>query len=265
MAENDLGAADSLISQAEALGVQYNIFYMGDTPKKARRDLERRRNAAPAKPSTLSSPRAADNNKKAPTTDPFAGRVVDPPPGAPNDQQVTPLPNVDSAANPNQSPLRVARLALAVGDVRRAGEFVARARAMRLNYQPADDNPEKVEIAIRKYQELSNLDKNTEAYARSYAHNMVEQADGLARWGELDEAERLAGRAAAMRLVYGPFEQNPQDVLQRIAEARRQAGVGVSPARAGDRRDQTAYGARRRPRPRHKRRATPAHRAGRRP
>ena len=123
--------------------------------------------------------------------------------------------------------MRVARLALAVGDVRRAGEFVARARAMRLNYQPADDNPDKVESAIRKYQELSNLDKNTEAYARNSARCMTEQADALAQWGELDEAERLAGRAAAMRLVYGPFEQKPQDVLQRIAEARRRAGSGA--------------------------------------
>ena len=35
-----------LISQAEALGVQYSVFYMGDTPKKARRDLERKRNAS---------------------------------------------------------------------------------------------------------------------------------------------------------------------------------------------------------------------------
>ena len=48
------------------------------------------------------------------------------------------------------------------------------------------------------------------------------------RWGELDEAERLAGRAAAMRLAYGPFEQKPQDLLQRIADARR-----LGPGRAG--------------------------------
>ena len=47
----------------------------------------------------------------------------------------------------------------------------------------------------------------------------MDQADGLVRWGEHDEAERLAGRAASMRIVYGPFEQKPQDLLQRIAAA----------------------------------------------
>ncbi len=106
---------------------------------------------------------------------------------------------------------------------------------MGLNYQPSDDTPDKVETAIRKYQELSGFDKNTEAYARSYARCMMEQADGLARWGEYDEAERLAGRAAAMRLAYGPYEQKPQDMLQRIVDARRQANVrtAAAPSAAG--------------------------------
>ena len=59
MAENNLTAADSLISQAEALGVQYNFFYMGDTPKKARQALDRKRNSAaasPTKPSQIFAP-----------------------------------------------------------------------------------------------------------------------------------------------------------------------------------------------------------------
>ena len=55
--ENNLTAAESLISQAEALDVQYGPFYFGDTPKKARRDLERKRaccgRAGQTKPSFL--------------------------------------------------------------------------------------------------------------------------------------------------------------------------------------------------------------------
>ena len=39
MAENDFVAAEKLISQAEALGVDYGPFCFGDTPKKAMRDL----------------------------------------------------------------------------------------------------------------------------------------------------------------------------------------------------------------------------------
>jgi hypothetical protein len=269
MAENDLVAADSLVSQAEALGVQYNALYMGDTPKKARRDLDRKRNApgvAAAKPSQMLAPLGLNKNKQAPTSDPFAGRGVNPAAGAPDAGQVTPLPKVDGAspiralaaqANPplqtpadqanrpagpgvndarppvalnpnmvasagnaapvaNNSPLRTARLALAVGDVRRAAEQLQQAKGMQVNYQPLDDTPDKVEMAIRKYQEMSALDKSTEAYRRAYARNLLEQADALLRWGDQDEAERLASRAAGMQIVYGPFEQKPQDLLQRL-------------------------------------------------
>jgi general secretion pathway protein D len=288
MAENDLAAAESLISQAEALGVQYNGLYLGDTPKKARRDLERKRSAAgPTKPSQLFAPLGLNRNKQAPTADPFAGRPAELPSGLPEAGRVTPLPSVNAtsqvrspsaqgplpmaptgqlyptmqpgeneiqtpgssirrpeppamgraagapaglAARPgNDSPLRVARLALAVGDVRRAGDLVQQAKALRINYQPLDDTPERVEAAIRKYQDLSSLDKNTEAYRRAYARNLMEQSDALVRWGEPDEAERLAGRAAGMQITYGPFEAKPQDILERIAAARRQGGRPTAP------------------------------------
>jgi general secretion pathway protein D len=281
MAENDVAAADSLISQAESLGIQYGPFYMGDTPKKARRDLDRKRNsagAAPTKPSQMFAPFGLNkNNKKAPTTDPFAGRPAASAAGAPEAEGVASAPKVDApgltpspatagrwpmqpptnaghqmiepgenevrgpvqsqqnaaaagaptgAPGPtaSPSPLRAARLALAVGDVRRAAELVQQAKGMRVNYQPLDDTPERVEAAIAKYQELSNLDKRTEAYRRAYARNMMDQGDALMRWGEPDEAERLASRAAAMQIVYGPFEQKPQDLLERIASVRRQGG-----------------------------------------
>jgi general secretion pathway protein D len=279
MAENNLAAAETLISQAEALGVQYNIFYMGDTPKKARRDLERKggasSGAAPTKPSQMFSPLGPGGNKSIPTSDPFAGRATDPTAGAPDmrQQQVVPLPKTDMvgavppptagvpspvvspyrimepgendvrvpgatgrnmavAAAPvndagnaaHNSPLRAARLALAFGDVHRATELVLQAKRMQMNYQPLDDSPDKVEAAIRRFQELSNLDKNSEAYRRAYARNLMEQADALLRWGERDEAERLAGRAASMQVVYGPFEQKPQDLLARIAGMPPQGG-----------------------------------------
>ena len=78
--------------------------------------------------------------------------------------------------------------------------------------------------AISKYIELSGLDKETEAYARSYARSLMEQAGALAQWSEFDEAERLADRASKIRLAYGPLEQKPEDVLKRIADMRNRAG-----------------------------------------
>ncbi|MBU4272492.1 MAG: hypothetical protein KKA28_11585 [Planctomycetes bacterium] len=271
MAENDLSAADALISKAEALDVRYGRFYMGDTPQKARRDLERTRNSAgalPIKPSKLFSPFGLNKKKQAPSSDPFTGHAVEKSTPAAGAGKVTPLPTVESTqvrspsaegSSPmqpppgrpypitqpgendarapgadrtaNGNPLREARLALAVGDVRRAAEFVRQARAMQVNYRPLDDTPEKVETAIRKYSELSGLDKSTEAYARAYARNLMEQADALARWSEYDEASRLADRAAGMRITYSPFEQKPQDLLGRIAAARKQvAGRPIAAA-----------------------------------
>ena len=301
--ENNFSAAEALITQAEALGVQYSVFYMGDTPKKVRRDLERKRGAAaatpPTKPSQMFDPLGLNRNKNVPTSDPFAGRSIDPAAGpADTKQQVVPLPKTDvagEASSPtaagsspvqpplappyrimepgennvgvptatgrtavggpasvdgagtmaHHSPLRAARLALAFGDVRRATELAQQAKRVPVNYQPLDDTPDKVEAAIRRYEEVSNLDKNSEAYRRAYARNLMEQADALLRWGERDAAERLASRAVSMQVVYGPFEQKPQDLLARIAGTREQgdgrqmapppaapenAGVSASPA-----------------------------------
>ena len=98
MAENDLAAAESLIAQSEALGVEYNSFHLGDTPKKARRDLDRKRSASgPAKPSQLFSP-LAGNKKNVPASDPFAGRLNETPSPSTDIRQVLPLPRVENGA-----------------------------------------------------------------------------------------------------------------------------------------------------------------------
>ncbi|MBN1394317.1 MAG: hypothetical protein JW959_04790, partial [Pirellulales bacterium] len=260
MDENDLATAETLIAKAEALDVQYGWYYTGDTPKKARRDLERkRRSSSPVKPSKLFAPFGANKNKQAPGSDPFAGHAVETTSQSAASGNLTPLPTIEPlpspapshpaatppyattqpgangahaprlAATAADSPLRVARLALAVGDVRRASEFVSRARAAHASYRPEDDTPDKVESAIKKHVELAGLDKNSEAYARAYVRNLMEQADALVYWGEYDEAERLAGRAAGVKLVYGPFEQKPYELLKRIAAMRKQAATPQSP------------------------------------
>jgi general secretion pathway protein D len=273
MAENDLAAAESLIAQSEALGVEYNSFHLGDTPKKARRDLDRKRSAAgPAKPSQLFSP-LAGTKKNVPASDPFAGRLNNTPPPSTDIRQVLPLPRVDSGApaelpavlknassqamvdrnypstEPNENDLALppflakgsaervgpggseirigsgsillaARRALAVGDIRRAGECVQQAKNQNLQYGALDDTPEKVDAAIRKMQDLASLDKNTEAYRRAYSRNLMEQAEALLRQGETDEAERLCNVAAGQQVTYNLIETKPQDLLSRIASMR---------------------------------------------
>jgi general secretion pathway protein D len=274
MAENDLTAAESLIAQAEALGVEYNAFHLGDTPKKARRDLERKRSAGrPTKPSQLFSP-LLGTKKNIPTDDPFTGRLHEAPANLPESRQVTPLPRIQGgpadklpttlsvtslpgaaessypSTEPSENdldlppfllkgpsaekipsgggsaagkvnPLLTARRALAVGDLRRAEEFAQQAKNQNLQYAPLDDTPEKVQAAVRKMQDLATLDKNTEAYRRTFARNMMEQAEAFLRYGEMDEAERLANQAAQQRATYSPIESKPQDLLARIGAMRR--------------------------------------------
>ena len=75
MAENDLAGAESLIAAAEALGVRYSLLHVGDSPHKARRDLQRKLSAAgksPARPGRLFSRLPSQKNDT--RTDPFAGR-----------------------------------------------------------------------------------------------------------------------------------------------------------------------------------------------
>src|SRR5690242_4095608 len=43
MAEQNWEAADSLVSRAEAMNVKFGMFFIGDTPQKARRDLQLKR------------------------------------------------------------------------------------------------------------------------------------------------------------------------------------------------------------------------------
>ncbi|MGW8256137.1 MAG: hypothetical protein ACWGMZ_01495 [Thermoguttaceae bacterium] len=271
MAENDLTAAESLITQAESLKVEYSVFHLGDTPKKARRDLQRKlRAGAPTRPSQIFTP-FMGKNKKASAKDPFVARGRAIPGIFPEPRQVMPLPRVGSSSataqssggsaldalnanypstKPNEddfqlsalfskSPVRKnatgnnsdiasnhnyllqARLALAVGDMHRAAEFLQRQKNQNLQYAPMDDSPEKVEAVMRKMQDIGSMEKNTEAYCRVYARNLLEQAEGLLVYNQWDEAERLANVAAMQRATYAANETKPQDVATRIANMRR--------------------------------------------
>ncbi len=253
MSENDLQAAGTLITQAEALGVQYSPLHLGDTPSKLRREFDRlAQSRQPSGSGQLFGSVLGPKTQPSPV-DPFSAARQNGQLQTQNasTSKVTPLPPTDS---PFQAPtsaqtsqfglssdnnpagkatsmaagqiLLDARRALAVGDVRRAEGLLQRVRSMNVPYGPQDDNPDKVDLQVRAYSDLMSQREqrgNTEAYRRQYARLLMEQADGLLRWRELDEAERLASLAAQQHVMYNPYEPKPQDLLQRIATARRQA------------------------------------------
>ncbi len=321
LAENDLKAADLLITQAESLGVEYSPLYFGDTPQKARRDLDRRLHSegrTPVASGQLLPPILA-RQPKSPPTDPFTDRKSrqshsaglgesktaakscilnarrelsrgnlagatqwyykavgqDATFGANEDSPeklaadirkmggqlsgaaVTPLPPTDQVTrvppaadrrnsasdSTGQQPkeghaaagrlLLEARRALAYGDVRRATALIEQAKSLNINYGPADDTPERVETQVTAYRELKADEPQrgrTESYRRQYARILMEQAEGLLRWQDYDEAERLATEAARQHVTYSPFEPNPKNLLNRISAMRSQHRSPISSA-----------------------------------
>lgn len=135
------------------------------------------------------------------------------------------------------SPLLVARRALAVGDVRRASAAVEAAKQKSAKYGPHDDTPDRVEAAIRDYlqaMELINAQQDNEASRHQLAVLLMDQAQQLVRWKDYDEAERLVQNVQSMKVGYGPFEQKPEAILEKIAAARSgQAGAGAELAAEG--------------------------------
>jgi general secretion pathway protein D len=76
MAEGNLETAESLVSRSESMKTDYGLFHMGDTPKKARRDLEKARESQGVKP-------AGDPFAGRSPLAPGAGAAATPPMGAP--------------------------------------------------------------------------------------------------------------------------------------------------------------------------------------
>ncbi|MCS7238323.1 MAG: general secretion pathway protein GspD [Thermoguttaceae bacterium] len=307
MAENDLQAARALLSQAEALGVQYPPLYPGDTPQKLRRDLDRKTQALQAtrgtgllgalvgkdEPPVPTDPFAAGGDQKALARQyllegrkalaagnleeaaawyrkavelqvPFDANEDSParlaadilrqggqlaPPASPGSlQNVTPLPPTSSTAgsagqaNPPVDPARraesdrlllEARRALASGDVRRASELVEKAKTLNVPYGPQDDSPQRVETDIRNYAELVATRTGrgqSELYRAQYARLLIQQAEGLLRHGDADQAEYLASLAARQGVTFGPFETTPQNIMERVASLRAQRTATLAAA-----------------------------------
>jgi len=351
MTENDLETADRLIAQAEALDVQYSPMYLGDTPRKLRRELDRKSPAAgrPAgRPGATGSSRLPGSPDRTPV-DPFAAREADSARGpvgsgdaktqaklclykarrelgqgnalaasywhrealkyqaafAPGEDSpeklaadirraggsleetagasgpagpraIIPLPPTEptgplpvppdarsgvpgalyglsmppdarsavpgalygqsgtpgrDASRPSAGELLLAaRRALALGDVRRVRDFVQQAKALNAQYSPTDDTPERLEAIVGRYTDLMAQRSergNTESWRREHARVLMDQADGLLRWRDLNEAERLAGEAQRMRAQFSPYEQKPESLLEHIAAMRRQERGGA--------------------------------------
>ncbi len=261
MRQGNLQLADELVTRAEQAKVRYNLFSdRGDTPRKARRDLEqlqqtkaaeanaaRKQAAAEARAAAreLSELSETDTSRPAPSKDPFtepsrtppkpprmaSSKVAEHDPSVTYDQPATAIPpgsipTIDNRQQMRQisrAILREARLALAVGDVKRARSFIEQASSLDVSYGLADDSPAKIDAATKKYQQIvDNREqlKASGAWRSEYGQLLYQQAEALLRYGELDEAERLANSSLNMGAGGGPYAPSPEALLNRIASAR---------------------------------------------
>jgi len=246
--DGDLQTCESLLERAEALNVKFSPFYPGDTPKRVRRDLQRKRQKGAADSSSTGSETASS-----PSGDPFARRrsandAATPgrqrqPQAAPTDQQAPPIAAGENppvrGRNGNRQPARnagelllAARRALALGDARRAAALADEADKLGANYGPHDDTPARVRDLISRHAELSAVppqDRKQSAYRRRYAEYLLDQAQGLLAWQDLDEAERLAHDAEALGASFGPYDVQPATILEEVARRRESAAVPLEP------------------------------------
>jgi general secretion pathway protein D len=171
-----------------------------------------------------------------PEESPFGKKTMTAPPA--DDQREPGLPTVSRTPTRQTSDdllrdesgklLLASRRALAVGDVRRAMEFINQAKTLDVQYDFQDDSPTKVEAVIQRYAQIGSKggSPQSESFRRRKAESFLEQAEGLLVWHEFDEAERLVESAGRLNVVYGPADARPEALAQRIAAARRGGAAG---------------------------------------
>ncbi len=133
MAENDLDAANRLLAEAESLDVPYSPLHLGDTPRRLRRELDARYQAAgrePGQPAARSGALPAD---------PFLGRGSDAPATSPSDPKSLAKASILNA----RKEMSRDNLAGAIYWYRKAAEQSA-------TFGPNEDSPERLASDLRR-------------------------------------------------------------------------------------------------------------------
>jgi len=121
--------------------------------------------------------------------------------------------------------LKEAHKALDAGDVARAKQLTERARGLKPQLNWWEDTPDKLLAEIRRVEGSKQTTKPKDSVAVDNnppdARLLLKQARELYEAGKLDEAEKLAMRAAAVKSVtWGLFEGSPDKLLTDIHKAR---------------------------------------------
>jgi len=216
LAENDLDAANQLTAQAETLDVPYSPLEFGDTPRKLRRELEKRYQAAGRLPSQPGQPLARPG---AALSDPFAGRGADASLSAPSDPK-----SVAKASILN------ARKELSRGNTAGAAYLYRKAAEQQAVFGPNEDSPERLAADIRRMGGSLD-DSGAPADARGVTRlppvetagpmpaspDLLLEARRALAVGDIRRAREKTQQAKAMGIRYNPLDDNPDKIDAAIA------------------------------------------------
>ena len=200
MDEGRFETADSLIMRAEALQVEYSVLHLGDTPKKARRDLDARRPRSasskpgePQKPSQKFDPAKTAGNAENKPTAPAQGQLS----ALPMGQDASSLPSLD----------RVDKATTQNG-LRRpiSGNPAAEPTAEGGGVRPNENT-------------LNRLPAAQAAELRQRSDALLIDARRALATGDLRRATAVAEQAKAMNISYGFHDDSPAKVEALIRKA----------------------------------------------
>ena len=225
MAESNLSAANSLISQAESLGVQYGRLHIGDTPVKARAELIRLSRPSDTGKRGLGNVLSIGTSRNTGSpTDPFAARVGTGSPGSPAD-----------AKSVAKSYILSGRTELANGNLTAAAAWHRMAAQQQAGFAPSEDSPQKLAAAILaaggtlgdanqvgmspRQNRPTPLPPVDQVRPVSPPNTALAQSDSLllsARralaTGDVRRASSFVQQAQALNLRYNPTDDNPSRV-----------------------------------------------------
>ena len=125
---------------------------------------------------------------------------------------------------------------MAVDNVQQAVKVVDQAKAMGLVFPLNGDSPERLSTLIQQHQQLkTRLARENSADSRlAHARHLMKQAEALASYKDLANAQLLAEQAKSLNVQFGQFERRPEDLLEDLktiarTEPKAAAAASTSP------------------------------------
>jgi type II secretory pathway component GspD/PulD (secretin) len=235
--QKDFDRAESYAHQAEKTAGTFTFPVWGDTPARVLHDIELARKEAARKPAQMPETRDAGTPTSAPSSGkPEKPRATTNAAPAADASAKAPLPPPVDPARPAETEaarglMRQARQALQAGNLVRARELVAQARARKPVLTWMDDTPDKIEADIARAESKAKPAEATKAPeppkpttpggSREEALALLHTGRDQLALKKFDEAVASAQKARNMSNAHwGLFEDNPDKLIQEVAKAR---------------------------------------------